>query len=113
MGFHSRQKSLATLLAVHPPARFGELTLQGNEVLKIQEKPAAVNDWINGGLFVLEPAVPKRISRDDCIFERDVLPEIAAEGQLQAYRHKGFWHCMDTPADRQSLDQAIRNGGAG
>ena len=107
--FHSHGNSLATILAVHPPARFGRLELQDDQVLQFREKPVSRDEWISGGLFVIDPPVLERINGDDCSFERQVLTGLALDGELQAWRHEGFWHCMDTPADHDRLEQLLVN----
>ena len=99
---HRAESRLATVVATHPPPRFGELTLDGSAVLAFQEKPQPAN-WVNGGFFVLEPSVFNLITDDRTSWERDTLPQLAAMGQLSAFRHDGFWHCMDTPADHSYL----------
>jgi glucose-1-phosphate cytidylyltransferase len=95
----------ATLTAVQPPGRYGALNLDETRVLRFQEKPDGDNAWINGGFFVLEPSVIDRINHDHCSWENDVLPQIASEGQLGAYRHSGFWQPMDTLRDRARLEE--------
>jgi glucose-1-phosphate cytidylyltransferase len=107
---HAESKALVTLLAVHPPGRFGRLVMEKTRVTGFCEKPLASDEWINGGVFIMEPELLNLIDGDACSLERDVLPQLAQQGQLSAFRHEGFWHCMDTPADQLSLDQAIRSG---
>ena len=94
-----------TLTAVQPPGRYGALQLDGNWVNQFQEKPEGDNAWINGGFFVLEPSVIDRIGGDLTSWEADVLPLVAADGQLSAYRHQGFWQPMDTLRDRNRLEE--------
>ena len=100
-----RQGLKATLTAVQPPGRYGALNLDGCSVRQFQEKPEGDNAWINGGFFVLEPTVLERIEGDTTSWEADVLPQLAAEGQLSAYRHTGFWQPMDTLRDRTRLEE--------
>ncbi|MGJ8669394.1 MAG: sugar phosphate nucleotidyltransferase [Oceanococcus sp.] len=107
---HRQSGCLVTLTAVHPPARFGELELQGDLVAQFQEKPKAVSSWINGAFFVVEPKIFDYIDGDDCSWERDVLPLLAQQGQLAAYRHDHFWQCMDTPFDRRFLQRLCATG---
>lgn len=109
--FHRSHGKLATVTAVHPPARFGRLDLEGDLVNNFSEKP--INEsWINGAFFVLEPAVFDYIESDDTHWERGPLERLAAEGQLCAYRHRGFWQCMDTMRDKVLLETLWDSGEA-
>lgn len=101
---HKLQGRQATLTAVQPPGRYGALHLESDIVNQFQEKPDGDNAWINGGFFVLEPAVLDHINGDATSWEADVLPRLAADGQLAAYRHQGFWQPMDTQRDRSRLE---------
>jgi glucose-1-phosphate cytidylyltransferase len=113
LSFHRAHGRLATVTAVRPPARFGGLNLDGDDrVIEFSEKPQAAEGWINGGFFVLEPAVLDFISGDDTILEREPLERLAAENQLMAYRHHGFWQPMDTLRDRQYLESLWASGRA-
>jgi glucose-1-phosphate cytidylyltransferase len=104
--FHRAHGKLATVTAVRPPARFGELTLAGDgEVTTFAEKPQLAEGWINGAFFVLEPGVFDYIDGDMSQFEREPLERLAGEGQLMAYRHESFWQCMDTLRDKVLLEQ--------
>jgi glucose-1-phosphate cytidylyltransferase len=107
--FEGRQ---ATLTAVQPPGRYGALHLESSRVQQFQEKPDGDNAWINGGFFVVEPEVLDRISGDHTSWEADVLPQLASEGQLSAYRHPGFWQPMDTLRDRTRLEELWESGQA-
>ena len=109
---HRRQGGQATLTAVQPPGRYGALHLEGDAVRQFQEKPDGDNAWINGGFFVLEPAVLDLIDSDACSWEADVLPRLAAAGQLNAFRHHGFWQPMDTLRDRSRLEELWTSGQA-
>ena len=109
---HQQERREATLTAVQPPGRYGALHLEGNAVNKFQEKPDGDNAWINGGFFVLQPSVLDRISEDMTSFEADVLPQLADDGQLSAYKHHGFWQPMDTLRDRNRLEQMWAKGEA-
>ena len=103
---HSRQGKLATLTAVQPPGRFGALRFQADDpniVGSFEEKPVGDDAWINGGFFVLEPGVLALIDADDCVWEQQPLRKLASDQQLIAYRHSGFWQCMDTQRDRDNL----------
>jgi len=103
--FHRSHGKIATLTAVQPPARFGHLQLDGNEVVDFTEKPeTGAGYWINGAFFVLEPAVFDYIDGDETIFEREPMTRLAHDGQLMAYKHEGFWQCMDTIRDREYLE---------
>jgi glucose-1-phosphate cytidylyltransferase len=109
---HQREGLQATLTAVQPPGRYGALNLEGSKVNQFQEKPDGDNAWISGGFFVLEPTVLDRIEGDPTSWEDDVLPQLAAEGQLSAYRHPGFWQPMDTLRDRTRLEELWESGEA-
>ncbi len=103
--FHNECNVLATLTAITPPARFGAVELVGNKVRRFVEKPTGDGGMINGGFFVLSPAVIDYISGDDTIWEQTPMERLAAEGQLAAYEHSGFWQPMDTLRDKQRLEQ--------
>jgi glucose-1-phosphate cytidylyltransferase len=94
--FHRSHGRLATVTAVRPPARFGELVFDGDRVADFSEKPQTGEGWINGGFLVFEPGVFEYLSGDDSSLEADALEALAADGQLAAYRHERFWQCMDT-----------------
>jgi glucose-1-phosphate cytidylyltransferase len=104
LDFHRSHGKLATLTAARPPARFGHLEIDGDRIVEFAEKPPAAEGWINGAFFVLEPSVFDYIDGDSVDFERAPLPDLAADGQLMAYRHEGFWQCMDTVRDRDLLE---------
>jgi len=104
LDFHRRHGKLATITAVRPPARFGGLVFDGDFVAQFSEKPQVGEGWINGGFFVLEPEVLDYLEADDTIFERSPLERLASDGQLIAYRHEGFWQCMDTLRDVRLLN---------
>ena len=112
IAFHEREGREATLTAVQPPGRYGALHLDGDAVNQFQEKPDGDNAWINGGFFVLQPSVLNRITEDGTSFESDVLPQLAADGQLSAYKHSGFWQPMDTLRDRTRLEEMWATGDA-
>lgn len=103
--YHRSHGKLATVTAVRPPSRFGRLELDGDRVLEFSEKPQLGEGWINGAFFVLEQAVFDYIEGDETLFEREPLERLAAEGQLMAYRHDGFWQCMDNLRDRVYLEK--------
>ena len=110
--FHRRHGKLATVTAVRPSARFGDLDLDGDLVARFAEKPQIGEGWINGGFFVLEPGVLDYIEGDETIFEREPLERLAHDGQLAAYRHADFWRCMDTLRDVRLLESLWREGNA-
>lgn len=110
--FHRQHGKLATVTAVRPPARFGELKFDGELVAAFNEKPQTGEGWINGGFFVLEPAVIDFIAGDSDSFENDVLPRLVAQRQLAAYRHDKFWQCMDTLRDKRQLEALWQEGRA-
>lgn len=110
--FHRSHGRLATLTAVHPPPRFGHLTLDEDKVVQFREKPCDVEGWINGAFFVLEPGVFDYIEGDDTQWEREPLERLARDGQLMAYRHTGFWQCMDTLRDKLLLEEIWQSGKA-
>lgn len=105
LDFHKSHGKLATLTAVRPPARFGHLELDGSQITEFNEKPQAGGGWINGAFFVLEPEVINYIEGDRTMFEREPLQKLAADGQLMAFKHPGFWQCMDTLRDKKLLEQ--------
>ena len=97
--YHEQQGKLMTLTAVQPEGRFGALVQRPDGLVsEFKEKPEGDGAWINGGFFVCEPGVPETIDADDTVFEREPMERLAAQGQLAAYRHSGFWKCMDTLA---------------
>lgn len=104
LAFHRSHGKLATMTAVRPPARFGRLEMDGDTVREFSEKPQTSEGWINGGFFVLEPAVLEYIDGDQCSWEAGPLARLAADGHLMAYKHDSFWQCMDTLRDRQLLE---------
>ena len=112
LAHHQREGREATLTAVQPPGRYGALSLDSSTVKYFQEKPEGDNSWINGGFFVLQPSVLERIPDDLASFESDVLPLLAAEGQLSAFKHHGFWQPMDTLRDRNRLEDLWQSGSA-
>ena len=110
--FHRRHGLLATVTAVRPPARFGSIAFEGDLVREFIEKPQIGEGWINGGFFVLEPEVLRYIDDDDSSLELDALQRLANERQLAAYRHSGFWQCMDTLRDKRLLERMWNAGSA-
>ena len=112
IAFHQKHGKLATITAVQPPGRFGALALDGDSVGRFVEKPAGDASWINGGFFVLSPACLGYIDDDDTPWEGSPLNAIASGGELQAYRHGGFWRPMDTLRDRIQLEELWSAGRA-
>jgi glucose-1-phosphate cytidylyltransferase len=111
--FHRSHGRLATVTAVRPPARFGELSIRGDRVERFAEKPQTSSGWINGGFFVIEPRVSQYIpDGPEVVWEREPLEALAADGELMAFRHEGFWHPMDTLRDVRSLEELWRSGAA-
>ena len=110
--FHKAHGKLATVTAVRPPVRFGELIIEDDKVSHFQEKPQAGEGWINGGFFVFEPGVFDFIKDDTTFLEREPLEKLAQMGELMAYKHSGFWQCMDTVRDRDSLQDSWQSGKA-
>jgi len=105
LDFHHSHGRLATVTAVRPPARFGGLVMDGDLVSRFTEKPVSGEGWINGGFLVLEPEIFEYLESDACSLEANALERVAAAGQLAAYRHAGFWQCMDTLRDKHYLQR--------
>ena len=110
--FHKSHGKMITVTAVHPGARFGELEMKEEQVTSFQEKPQTGQGWINGGYFVIEPEFFELIDKDMTILEKKPLERAAQMGELMAFRHKGFWQCMDTKRDRDSLEVMWQQGSA-
>jgi len=104
--FHKQRGKYATLTAVQPLGRFGALEINSkDEVINFQEKPKGDNSFINGGFFVLEPQIFDYIKKDETTWEREPLDSLARKGQLVAYKHEGFWMCVDTRRDKEELEK--------
>ena len=110
LNFHKSHGKMITITAVRPAARFGELQLDGNRVISFEEKPQMNDGWINGGYFVIEPAFFDLIDGDETLLEREPLEKAVAIGELMAYRHEGFWQCMDTKRDHELLESLWTQG---
>lgn len=110
LAFHRSHGKLATVTAVRPPARYGHMKFDGDQVTAFEEKPQTAEGWINGAFFVLEPEVHDYIEGDDVMFEHAPLMNLAKDGQLMAYRHEGFWAAMDTLRDKHNLESLWNNG---
>lgn len=105
LAFHRSHGKMVTVSAVRPAARFGELELDGISVKSFKEKPQLHQGWINGGFFVVEPEFFELIDGDKIMLEREPLEKVANMGELMAYHHEGFWHCMDTKRDHETLEE--------
>jgi len=112
LDFHYSHGKLATLTAVRPPSRFGELVIEDNLVTQFQEKPQTAEGWINGGYFVLNRKVLDLIEGDATTFEAQPLRTLAALGELAVYKHEGFWQCMDTYREMEMLNHLYDTGQA-
>lgn len=110
--FHKSHGKMVTVSAVHPGARFGELEMHGDLVASFQEKPQTGQGWINGGYFVVEPEFLELIENDSTVLEKEPLERAAAMGELVAYKHDGYWQCMDTKRDRDHLEELWSSGDA-
>lgn len=112
IAFHKAHGKKATVTAVPPPSRFGQLELEGNEVRAFAEKPTDEGGLINGGFFVLSPSIESYLKDDATIWERDPLQNLASDGELCAYEHTGFWQPMDTVREKQELEAHWATGSA-
>jgi glucose-1-phosphate cytidylyltransferase len=111
--FHKKHGKIATLTAIQPGGRFGVLDIEDeNAISRFKEKSKDDGGWINGGFMVLEPEIMDYIDGDTTVFEKDPLERVATEGQLMAYRHNGFWQCMDTMRDKELLERLWKEGDA-
>ena len=112
INFHRAHGRMATVTSVRPPARFGLLQLDGARVSSFEEKNQLAEGWINGGYFVFSPNFLNLIKDDSIILEKGPLETAARDGELMAWKHEGFWQCMDTKRDKDSLNEAWINGDA-
>ncbi len=110
--FHFNHKKLATVTAVHPPVRFGELEIEDEKVKNFEEKPQAKLGWVNGGFFMLNYKIFNYIENDNTLFERQPMEKLVEEGNLMAFKHEGFWKCMDNLRDKIILDQMCKENKA-
>ncbi|SHH32234.1 glucose-1-phosphate cytidylyltransferase [Desulforamulus hydrothermalis Lam5 = DSM 18033] len=111
--FHKSHGSLATVTGVRPLSRFGELEVRGNTVTSFREKSQVKSGWINGGFFVFRREFFNYlVDQEDCVLEREPLEQLAREGQLKIFKHKGFWQCMDTYRDMEQLNAWWQQGNA-
>ncbi|MGZ5236673.1 MAG: glucose-1-phosphate cytidylyltransferase [Caldimonas sp.] len=112
IAFHREQKRLATLTAVQPAGRFGAIDIVDKRITRFEEKPQGDGSWINGGFFVLEPEVLEHIEDDATVWEREPMEQLAKDGQLSAFTHRGFWQPMDTLRDKMRLEELWQSGAA-
>ena len=110
--FHDTHGKIATVTAVHPPVRFGELEIENNIVSKFVEKPRLETTWINGGFFMLNYKVFDYIQDENTLFEKKPLEKLAKEGNLMSFKHEGFWKCMDNMGDKMSLEKMLNENKA-
>lgn len=108
LNYHNKRKKIITVTAVRPPARFGELKIKKNKVVSFKEKPQTNQGWINGGFFVAKKKFFKFIKNDKTILEKRPLEKAFKTGQLNAYKHDGFWKCMDTIRDKQVIEEILK-----
>ena len=108
INFHKKKKKMITLTAVRPPARFGVIKIQTEYVKYFKEKSQIDSGWINGGFFVIEPSFLKYIKNDKTFLEKSPLEKVTSKKQLVAYKHHGFWQCMDTIRDKIILEKAFK-----
>lgn len=111
VSFHKRHERIGTVTAVHPPSRFGEMMIKGSRVVEFEEKPQLTSGCINGGFFMFERSFLKYLTSDeDCDLEFGALQKLSRQGQLMAYRHDGYWQCMDTVRDMEYLNKLWKSG---
>ncbi len=110
--FHRSHGKLATMTAVRPTARYGHIEMDGDRIVKFDEKPQTSEGWINGAFFILEPKIHDYIDGDDVMWEQAPLEKLAADGQLMAYKHDSFWQCMDTLREKHLLEKLWQGGKA-
>jgi glucose-1-phosphate cytidylyltransferase len=108
INFHKRSRKFFTLTAVRPPARFGSIKIKGNYVNYFKEKNNLDEGWINGGFFVIEPKFIEYIKNDNTFLEREPFEKLTKKKELVAYKHKGFWQCMDTLRDKEILEKKLK-----
>jgi len=107
--FHKDHGKLVTISAVRPPARFGSLSLKGSDVLKFKEKTQLGESWINGGFFVMKPKFLEFIEGDDTVLESNPLEKVTDLKEIKAFKHVGFWQCMDHKLDKDLLDKMVKD----
>ena len=109
VNFHNKNKKIITLSAVRPPARFGAIKIKNNIVTSFKEKSSMDEGWINGGFFVINPKFFKYIRNDKTYLEREPLEQVSKIKQLSAFKHEGFWQCMDTKRDKINLEKIFKS----
>jgi len=109
INFHKQNKKISTLTAVRPPARFGAIKIKGNKVVYFKEKSKLDEGWINGGFFVMEPEIFKYIKGNQTFLEKEPLVNLSKKKNLIAFKHLGFWQCMDTKRDKDLLEKTFKN----
>ena len=105
--FHNKHKKMVTISAVRPPARFGSLSLEGSNVLNFKEKKQLGDSWINGGFFVINPDFFKFLKGDTTVLEKEPLETVTRLKEIQAFKHEGFWQCMDHKLDKDYLEELV------
>ena len=110
VSFHKKHGKLVTVSAVRPPARFGALKIDGSRVINFKEKSQLDESWVNGGFFVIEPGFFELIDGDETVLEKEPLEKAASMKELMAFKHEGFWQCMDHKLDKDLLDEMCKNG---
>ena len=108
LSFHLKHKKIGTMTVVRPPVRFGKVILRKNKIKSFREKPQSTTGWINGGFFVFNYKIFDFIKGDNIMLEREPLQKLVNQGQLMAFKHIGFWQCMDTMRDKQFLNKLYR-----
>ena len=112
INFHEKHKKIVTISAVRPPARFGSLSLNGSDVTRFKEKTQLGESWINGGFFVINPKFFKFLKGDDTVLESSPLEKVTDLKEIKAFKHEGFWQCMDHKLDKDLLDKMIKDNKA-
>ena len=112
LSFHKENKKCVSVTSVRPPARFGNIIFKENQITDFREKPQTGEGWINGGFFVMEPQVFQYLENDQTILEGKPLEKLAQDGELVGYKHNGFWQCMDTLRDKNTLEELWNSGQA-
>lgn len=108
--FHNSHNCIGTLTAVHPPSRFGEISINGDQVIEFEEKPQMDSGYINGGFFIFNKKIMSYLKEDEnCDFEFGALQQLARDKQLKAFIHEGFWQCMDNVRERDYLNSLMKN----
>ena len=108
LNFHNKKNKIATLTAVRPPARFGAIKINGSKVKVFREKSKLDEGWINGGFFVFESTIFEYLNNDQTFLEKEPLVNLSKKGELLAYKHHGFWQCMDTHRDKEIMEKELK-----